>query len=538
MLKALIKKQIAESMIRTFQRGAVNSSGKANRKRRLRENGTMIIMVIAAVYLAAMFTFFSVVLCRELLSVDLGWLYYLFASGAAIIFGTFGSVFSTCFTLYMAKDNDLLLSMPIPIRDVILSRLFSVYLMSMLYSGLVAIPAVIVGWILGGISFPKCVGGLVLVLLLSLIVTGLSCLLGWVVAKLSQRLKNRSFLTVLIALSFLGLYYYIYFQIMSRVENLLALVILLGGNIRNSAYVIYVFGMIGEGHWLGMLFWTAGVLLILGLIWLVLQKTFLSLSTATPTPKRAVYREKVGRRRSVSSALLRREWNRFASSANYMLNCGMPLLLLLGFGGYMLFGGRKLVRTMSIVLGHVRGAVPVMLCAACCMLGGMVDISTPSVSLEGRSLWQLQCLPITPWQALRAKLSLHLNLTILPVLFCSTVLMYLPQGSTTTIQRALIVTISLLNTVFFALFGLFLGLKLPNFSWTNEIVPIKQSLSVFIAIFSGIGLSMAFGGFYVLFGWRIGTTLWMSIFAVFYLVADIALYLWIRGPGSRRFTAL
>ena len=102
----------------------------------------------------------------------------------------------------------------------------------------------------------------------------------------------------------------------------------------------------------------------------------------------------------------------------------------------------------------------------------------------------------------------------------------------------MIVTISLLNTVFFALFGLFLGLKLPNFSWTNEIVPIKQSLSVFIAIFSGIGLSMAFGGFFVLFGWRIGTTLWMSIFAVFYLVADIALYLWIRGPGSRRFTAL
>lgn len=535
MLKVLIKKQVTETLIRTFRRGTRKQGDK---KGSLSGKGTMILMIVAALYLAAMFTFFSVGLCQKLMSVDFGWFYYLICSGAAIVFGTFGSVFSTCFTLYMAKDNDLLLAMPIPIRDVILSRLFSVYVMSLLYSGLVTIPAVAVGWAFGGFTLPRLICGLALVILISLIVMGLSCLLGWVVAKLSQKLKNRSFLTVLIALVFLGLYYFIYFRIMDQVQDLLAVMIRVGGEIRSSAYPLYVFGRIGEGDWLGMLCWTAGILLALTLIWLVLKKTFLAITTATPTPNRAVYREKKSRQSSASSALYRKEWYRFSTSANYMLNCGMPLFLMLGFGGYMLFEGKKLISTMSIVLARSPGSIPVVLCAVCCMLSGMVDISAPSVSLEGASIWQVQCLPVSPWQVLRAKLKLHLFLTAIPMLFCSIVLIVLAPAKTTVIQKIMILIVPALNVCFFALFGLFLGLRIPNLSWTNEIVPLKQSAPVFFVIFSCIGLSFAFGGLYLLFGWRIGATAWMGIFAVLLLDLDAAFYFWLKGPGARRFSRL
>lgn len=538
MLKVLIKKQITETLYRSFRRRTTNRSGKQGGKGKRSGKGTMLLMIFAGLYLAAMFTFFSVGLCEKLMSVELGWLYYLICCGAAIIFGTFGSVFSTSFTLYMAKDNDLLLSLPIPIRDVIISRLFSVYVMSLLYSGLVTIPAVAVGLVMGGFRLGRLIGGLMMVILISLIVTGLSCLLGWGVAKLSQRLKNRSFLTVLIALFFLGLYYYVYFRIMDRVQDLLAVMIQVSSEIRSSAYFLYLFGMIGEGHWIGMLCWTAAVLLALGLIWLILKKTFLSISTATPTPKRAVYREKEQRQGSVFSALYRKEWYRFSTSANYMLNCGMPLLLLLGGGIYMLLKGRKMIAAMSVVLAKVPGTVPVLLCAVCCMLSGMVDVSTPSVSLEGSTLWQLQCLPVKPWQVLRAKLLLHLSLTALPTLFCTVVFMVLAPTSTTAIQRVLMLVVSILNTVLFAQYGLFLGLKLPNLSWTNEIIPIKQSAPVFFVIFSALGLSFAFGGVFLLLGGSISATAWMVIFSVLLLAANTALYLWLRGSGARRFASL
>ena len=70
----------------------------------------------------------------------------------AVLLGAFGSVFNTYSGLYLAKDNDLLLSLPIPVRTVIASRLLGVYLMGLMYSAVVSVPAVIVYWIVGGFS--------------------------------------------------------------------------------------------------------------------------------------------------------------------------------------------------------------------------------------------------------------------------------------------------------------------------------------------------------------------------------------------------
>ena len=54
--------------------------------------------------------------------------------------GAFGSVFNTYSGLYLAKDNDLLLSLPIPVRALMASRLLGVYLMGLMYSAVVILP--------------------------------------------------------------------------------------------------------------------------------------------------------------------------------------------------------------------------------------------------------------------------------------------------------------------------------------------------------------------------------------------------------------
>lgn len=219
-----------------------------------------------------------------------------------------------------------------------------------------------------------------------------------------------------------------------------------------------------------------------------------------------------------------------------MLNCGMPLLLQIGFGCYMLSKGSDLIDAAALVFGKYTDIIPILLCATCCMLGGMVDITAPSVSLEGKTLWQAQCLPVTSWQVLRAKLGFHLALAAIPTLFCTVITMFLAPA--TGLQRLLMLAVSCLNTILFALLGLFFGLRMPNLSWTNEIVPIKQSAPVLLVIFSGIGLSMAFGGLYLWFGWNMGATVWLAIFAGLFFAADLGLYFWLKGPGVRRFEAL
>ena len=77
----------------------------------------------------------------------MGWLYFAIMGLLAILLGAFGSVFNTYSGLYLAKDNDLLLSMPIPVRTIMAARLLGVYLMGLMYSGVVMLPAIIVYWV-------------------------------------------------------------------------------------------------------------------------------------------------------------------------------------------------------------------------------------------------------------------------------------------------------------------------------------------------------------------------------------------------------
>ena len=57
-----------------------------------------------------------------------------------VLMGVFGSVFNTFSGLYQAKDNDLLLSLPIPVRAILASRLLGVYLMGLTFSGVILLP--------------------------------------------------------------------------------------------------------------------------------------------------------------------------------------------------------------------------------------------------------------------------------------------------------------------------------------------------------------------------------------------------------------
>ena len=54
-----------------------------------------------------------------------------------------------------------------------------------------------------------------------------------------------------------------------------------------------------------------------------------------------------------------------------------------------------------------------------CLIASMNDMVVPSVSLEAKTLWLSHSLPITPWQALRAKMSVQLLLTVFPAFFCA-----------------------------------------------------------------------------------------------------------------------
>ena len=205
MLKVLLQKQLAE-IFRTYFYNAKTNKARSRGATIAYLVGFALLMVGL---LGGIFAYLSVSLCGALSAVGMDWLFFALMGLLAVFLGAFGSVFNTYSSLYLAKDNDLLLSMPIPVRTIMASRLLGVYLMGLMYSGVVILPAVIVYWIMISASAAAIAGGVLLVALISLFVLTLSCALGWVVAKISLKLKNKSFITVFVSLVFLGVYYFL-----------------------------------------------------------------------------------------------------------------------------------------------------------------------------------------------------------------------------------------------------------------------------------------------------------------------------------------
>ena len=75
------------------------------------------------VFLAAgsMFSLFA----EPMLETGLAWMYFALAGLSCIAISVVGSIFATQSYLYEAKDNELLLSMPIPVSYILASRLLA-----------------------------------------------------------------------------------------------------------------------------------------------------------------------------------------------------------------------------------------------------------------------------------------------------------------------------------------------------------------------------------------------------------------------------
>jgi len=117
------------------------------RKKKKRSTGMVILFAILYVYLIAVvggvmcLTFYS--LAEPYHSLGLDWLYFAIAGLMGLGLAVFGSVFATQSQLYDAKDNALLLSMPIPPKVILLSRMIPLLTLNLLFAGIVIIPAMV-----------------------------------------------------------------------------------------------------------------------------------------------------------------------------------------------------------------------------------------------------------------------------------------------------------------------------------------------------------------------------------------------------------
>lgn len=496
MLKTLIKKQLLE----LFSNYVVDrKTGKARNK------GAILFYIALMLFIFGSlgFAFYSMAggLGAVMLGHGFNWLYFALMGLLSIALGVFGSVFNTYASLYLPKDNEFLMSLPIPGRTLVAARTAGVYCMSLMYSAWIWIPVMIAYWVIVPVNVLNIIFPIILTFVIALFVTVLSCILGWIVALISLKAKGKSFLTVFLSLFVLVMYYVICFKVVKSLGEIVNHLDSLGHLVRSWLHYVYLLGMAADGDVLSMIL-TVGITVGISAVCLyVLIRTFTRFALAedkTGNRKKKV----VGYgKRSAGKALLNREFKHFTSLPMWMLNGGLGLLIMPAAAIGVIIKHDSIRAFLSGELGTVPGsiinAVPLFLLSLIAIIIATNSILGCSVSLEGKTLWILQTLPLDPWEILFAKEKMGILLNIFPALFTSAVFCIVFGFDVA--EAVLFICATVIFIVLMQDFGLFLNIIHPDFSWTNPTNVIKQSLPVFFCMFGGwifCGL-IALGGYFL-----------------------------------------
>lgn len=439
--------------------------------------------------------------------IGLDWFFFALMGLVAIFVGIFGSVFSTYATLYKAKDNEALLSLPIDTKKILIARLTTTYLLGCIFSALFYIPTLIYYYTHVTQTVASVVCSLLQFIVFNIASMALVCIIGYFVALLSSRFAGKSYITVIVTMGFLVLYYWGYFKLMGSIETIAGNGVIFAQKLEGKAYLFHKFGASFIGDIPAFLIWTLIVLAVFAVVFFVLSSNYLKLMTTNRGSKKVEYvAEKSIKSRSINKALLMKEWKRFTKSAVYLMNSGIGAMLVPILAIAMIIKADairemmdKYVTLMTAMFPglDVKGYIPLLCVAMMLFVGSMIVITAPAVSLEGQSIWILKSLPIDPIKILDQKRRLHLFVGIPAVVIMGLAFGYVLKMEIGDI--ALTILVGIAYTLLNANAGLALNLLMPNLTWKDETVPVKQSTPVLIVIFGSFAIIVGLGALYIKF---------------------------------------
>ncbi len=473
MLKLLIKNNLLHMLARMNQ-------GKKSKSAKTKAAMGLTGAVLLAIFLGAVFLFafgsmavgFGLVM-KEL--PDGTWFYGAVAAVMGFLIMLIGTIFFATSSLFEAKDNELLLSMPIRPGQIVLSRLLSLLLLNYLYGGLILLPFGVVGGFLGLFSPLGLCLYFVAALFLPLFALAFTCLLSYGISAITARLKNPKFFqTVLI---FAGSVLYMAFYI--GMQNLATVLMTHADSLRKVLQYLYplcLMGQVAEGSvlWCGGL--TAICVLSMWLVWVLLDRSFIRLVTTKKTAAKRVYRHdaKTMQPHSPFSALVRRDIRRFVTTPLYLFNAGIGLLMTLGLSVLLLTQASKLPALLEELDISASFLIP-FLSLGFLFMSAMTGISAPSLPLEGKSLWILRTSPLTGRDVLRSKAAAHIIVS-LPFNLLSCILTGFALK--TPLFALLLFLILTSYTAFVAYTGTAIATFNARFDYPSETAAIKQSAAV------------------------------------------------------------
>ena len=531
MFSLLFKKQFHE-MFRAFfydqRKGKLKSPGQIA--------GFSILIGFIFIAFFAMAFFLGFGMGAAFIPAGMDWFFFLITSALTIIAGTLGNAFTTFASLYKSKDNEALLAMPIPVKDIIGAKMVGVYVVGVVYTALIYFPFIISYWTMAAFSGVAFLCQILLYLAITLIVFALSCLFGYLIAKISLHVKNKGIVAVIVGVIFITLYMAFYIFVQPHMGEIIEEAAKHGEEIRSSVGILYDIGLIGVGSILPTII-VLGIALLLGaLSVLLLVRSYISIVTSSDKYKKAVYVETKGKQASQENALLRKEFGRLLSSPAYLLNGPIFAIFLLVATIVLFFVGPGLTAALDEAAPMVPYLGSMIAISAFGMFVMVLGIGAPCVSLEGKALVQLQVLPIDMSQVVQAKLKLRF-LVAFPASFVGAISVgYMSGDWLVGITSALTI---LVLYIFSSYLDVFVGVWKPLLEWNNETAAIKNNLNILILMLIGfIGLPLLFIVPYLFLAPYIHIGLYLEVLDVIFLLICVPVHKYLFGKGAKKLETL
>lgn len=468
------------------------------------------------------------------------WLYYALAGGIAFLLSFLMTMFYAQGAIFEAKDNEMLLSMPIPPRAILASRIGALYILNLIITAIVVGTAGIVHATMFGASFIGVVIVILCILLLALIATTLSCLLGWLVSLATRRMRRKALFSVVLSLVFVAAFYFIAWgDIQGTLNSMMANSAELADVFRGPLYPFFAMGKAIADHDIVMLLIFAAICIIpFVLVFIALSVSFVRIVTTKVGAKRLEYKAKSVKQASVIWAMTKKDLIRLGNSSTYMLNGALGLLFSLILGVGTLVAGNVIIDFLLERFANLSNTnteiAPYLVAVLLSFFAGYCSISAASISVENKNLWILKSTPVTANEVLKSKLLSHLVPAVLVSLVSSLlIVLAMPMNG---LEILAVFLMPLAAHLFCAHVGLIINLYFGRTDFPDDAKAVKGSATSLIPTFLTFGLAILPSILYFTVLGKQGIPISTPILAMtgLLLVLDLIMFLFLGSKAAQK----
>ena len=528
MLKLLFKKQAIE----TFAFLVID--GKQGKRR-----SPWLILVLTLLLLygigASVFLlgYAAWTLCEAFAQSGLTDVYFAMNATMACAIGLIGSMFMAKAKLFEAKDNDLLLSMPLPTWTILFARMMGLYGMTFFFSAIAFIPACVVYFIQMGFALVPAIFCLITAFVLPLLSLAISALIGWVLAVIGNRVRSKNLVTTILLLAFFTGYTLLYSKMGEAIEFIITHGSEIGAVMQTWLFPFWVAGLACQGNGLALLGAIGFFGGVMALVYLLLSRTFTKTITTRRGGAGTKYKRKDTKRTPAIFALMKKDLLRMKNPM-ILFNTALGSMLFIILLIFAFFNG-ELINTIN-ASGVDKGEVAVIAAVLLSFIAASNTSTASTVSLEGENLWIMRLAPVTTREIFAAKLMMPIVLTCVPatiavIAVCA--LLEIPLVLSLLVWVCVMVMGCLCSAL-----GLIVNLKLPNLAWTSEMVAVKQSISVVVSMFANWGFAALIIAGHFTIGTLMSVGWYLALVVMLYAATFVGMLVWLGLRGTKAFERL